>query len=63
MRNIIGAIWNQGYDSVWNYGLEHGALIFLNAVQCIMCELATVKINYFQVSSNGGDWEYRGPSS
>ena len=34
-KNIIGA--KQGDDGVWNYGLENGDLINLNAVGCIMC--------------------------
>ena len=35
MKHIIGT--NQGDDGVWNYGLENGELINLNAVGCIMC--------------------------
>ena len=35
MKNIIGA--NQGYEDVWNYGLENGALIILNDMGFIMC--------------------------
>ena len=44
-RKHIGA--HQGCDGVWNYGIEHVTLFFLNAVGCIMHELPTVTMNYF----------------
>ena len=34
-------------------GLENGTLISLNAVECIMCELPTMKIKLFCVLCKG----------
>ena len=48
--SIMGA--NQGYDSVWNYGLESETLVFLNVVECIMLERPTVLSAQSEFSQN-----------